>query len=144
MQCMDNRIIELNHVADGGSSRVLKKILVINGNETSVAMKIVNKKSNEADRELKTYSEIKSHENIIKFYESRHEPDKSYTFVLEFAELGSLREVSVIFDDPVTENVDAVALHVLIALCGCGFNTFTFNIIFAISININIYSQFSR
>ncbi|CAG8743197.1 5924_t:CDS:2, partial [Acaulospora morrowiae] len=68
MPCMDNRIIELNHMADGGSSRVLKKMLVINGNEIAVAMKIVNKKSNEADRELKTYSEIKSHENIIKFY----------------------------------------------------------------------------
>ncbi|CAG8759046.1 5378_t:CDS:2, partial [Acaulospora morrowiae] len=79
-----------NHVADGGSSRVLKKILVINGNKTPVAMKIVDKKSNEADRELKAYSEIKSHENIIKFYESRHEPDGSCTFVLAYAELGSL------------------------------------------------------
>ncbi|CAG8635306.1 7587_t:CDS:2, partial [Acaulospora morrowiae] len=87
---MDNRIIELNHVAEGGSSRVLKKILVINGNETPVAMKIVDKKSNEADRELKTYSEIKSHENIIKFYESHHEPDGSYAFALAYAELGSL------------------------------------------------------
>ncbi|CAG8601779.1 1581_t:CDS:2, partial [Acaulospora morrowiae] len=101
-----NQITELDLVAYGGSSRVLKKMLVINGNETPVAMKIVNKKSNEADRELKTYSEIKTHENIIKFYESRHGLDGSYTFILEYGELGSLREVSV----PVTKNVNTVAL----------------------------------
>ncbi|CAG8665919.1 14673_t:CDS:2, partial [Acaulospora morrowiae] len=91
MPYMDNKITELDYVADGGSSRVLKKMLVINGNEIPVAMKIVDGKSNEAARELKIYSKIQTHENIIKFYESRHEPDGSYTFVLEYGELGSLR-----------------------------------------------------